>query len=297
MANTHESLTKHDSVLNVNQSANLYIHNFDVAMMFFPIKLRWCLRKISLRVMCKHIWLNTVAILPEVTLVVDGHRLWLMVLRGIGWNWYIEKSLYSFSHNHASGKWLYLKGRYYWRYTHFWLPWLWEEVECVPLLENPHPWNVDVDVFFVFSLFPHPFHEALKAIRKPGKFCVRKLSQRPKKNSTIKNTRSALGIEIEMQILYSKLKIQQLEPKNWWIIGSMLNLLFLKRRYIFSGEPAVSFQGLVSSPKLTAKDPENWWLEDDLFLLGYHFFKCYMGVSKNRGKTTKMDGENNGKPS
>ena len=51
--------------------------------------------------------------------VVDGHRLWLMVLRGIGWNWYIEKSLHSFSHNHASGKWLYLKGRYYWRYTHF----------------------------------------------------------------------------------------------------------------------------------------------------------------------------------
>ena len=37
---SHESLTKHDSVLNVNQSANLYIHNFDVAMMFLPIKLR-----------------------------------------------------------------------------------------------------------------------------------------------------------------------------------------------------------------------------------------------------------------
>ena len=86
-----------------------------------------------------------------------------------------------------------------------------------------------------------------------------------------------------MEMLYNKLKNQRLEPKNWWIIGSMLNLLFLKRRYIFSGEPAASFQGLVSSPKLTAKAPENWWLEDDLFLLGYHLFKCYMGVSKNRG--------------
>ena len=27
--------------------------------------------------------------------------------------------VYSFSHNHGSGKWLYLKGIYYWRYTHF----------------------------------------------------------------------------------------------------------------------------------------------------------------------------------
>ena len=39
-----------------------------------------------------------------------------------------EIDFYSFSHNHGSGKWLYLKDNYYWRYTHFWLPWLWEEV-------------------------------------------------------------------------------------------------------------------------------------------------------------------------
>ncbi len=37
----------------------------------------------------------------------------------------------------GSGKWLYLKGNYYWRYTHFWLPWLWEEVCNPPIFPCP----------------------------------------------------------------------------------------------------------------------------------------------------------------
>lgn len=38
----------------------------------------------------------------------------------------IQKEKYSFSQNPRSGKWLYVKGNYYWRYSHFSLPWLWE---------------------------------------------------------------------------------------------------------------------------------------------------------------------------
>ncbi len=39
------------------------------------------------------------------------------------------RPVYSFSHNHGSGKWLYLKGTVATiGGTHFWLPWLWEEV-------------------------------------------------------------------------------------------------------------------------------------------------------------------------
>ena len=34
-----------------------------------------------------------------------------------------------------SGKWLCLKGNYHWG-THFWLPWLWEEVWTMPFFEN-----------------------------------------------------------------------------------------------------------------------------------------------------------------
>ena len=37
----------------------------------------------------------------------------------MGWNMFAPKKLksmvYSFPHNHGSGKWLYLKGNYYWR--------------------------------------------------------------------------------------------------------------------------------------------------------------------------------------
>ena len=79
-----------------NQSADLWPQLW-CCVMFVPVKqkLRWCLRKISLLAMCKHTWLNIVAIPPEVTLaMVNG-------VSSCGWwlwleNWVVVSNMFYF---------------------------------------------------------------------------------------------------------------------------------------------------------------------------------------------------------
>ncbi len=108
------------------QTYNILIIHFWEFNIFLTTFLLWCISNNLLnnftgrlafgrrscwgRAAC--VWLPILGVLVEMNL--------LLVKEGL-------PAMYSFSHNHGSGNRLYLKCSYYWRYTHFYLQWLWEE--------------------------------------------------------------------------------------------------------------------------------------------------------------------------